>query len=57
MKLCCAQQSLIPILLKIDDALNALSKFDPRKARVVELRYFGAEPEETRRCLKISPTR
>jgi RNA polymerase sigma factor (TIGR02999 family) len=28
-------------LVKLDDALKALSEFDPRKARVVELRFFG----------------
>ncbi len=28
-------------LVAIDDALKALSEFDERKARVVELRYFG----------------
>jgi len=28
-------------LVRLDDALNALAEFDPRKARVVELRYFG----------------
>jgi len=44
-----------PNLLKLDDALNALAKFDPRKARVVELRYFGGlSLEETAEVLKIS---
>jgi len=28
-------------VLDLDEALGALSKIDPRKARVVELRYFG----------------
>jgi RNA polymerase sigma-70 factor (ECF subfamily) len=28
-------------LLAIDDALEALARFDPRKARLVELRFFG----------------
>jgi RNA polymerase sigma-70 factor (ECF subfamily) len=28
-------------LLALDDALNALAAFDPRKAKVVELRFFG----------------
>ena len=46
---------LDPDFIKIDDALNALSKFDPRKARVVELRYFGGlSLEETAEVLKIS---
>jgi hypothetical protein len=29
-------------LVSLDDALNEPAKFDPRKARIVELRYFGA---------------
>jgi len=28
-------------LVALDDALTALAKFDERKARVIELRYFG----------------
>ena len=28
-------------LVALDDALNALAEIDPRKAKVVELRYFG----------------
>ena len=44
-----------PDIIQIDDALNALSKFDPRKAKVVELRYFGGlSLEETAEVLKIS---
>jgi len=40
----------------LDDALNALAEFDPRKARVVELRYFGGlTPEETAEVLSVSP--
>ena len=40
----------------LDDALTALSKIDPRKARVVELRYFGGlSLEETAEVLEISP--
>jgi RNA polymerase sigma-70 factor, ECF subfamily len=30
-----------PDLLELHDALNRLASFDPRKARVIELRYFG----------------
>jgi RNA polymerase sigma factor (TIGR02999 family) len=30
-----------PHVLRIDEALNELAQFDARKARVVELRYFG----------------
>jgi RNA polymerase sigma-70 factor, ECF subfamily len=40
----------------LDDALNALAGFDPRKAQVIELRYFGGlSVEETAEVLKISP--
>ena len=28
-------------LIALDDALNALAEIDPRKARIVELRFFG----------------
>jgi len=39
----------------LDDALTALSKIDVRKARVVELRYFGGlSLEETAEVLEIS---
>jgi RNA polymerase sigma factor (TIGR02999 family) len=42
-------------LIAIDDALNALAKLDPRKARVIELRFFGGlSVEETAEVLKIS---
>ena len=40
----------------LDDALDALSKFDERKSRVVELRFFGGlSVEETATVLKVSP--
>ena len=40
---------------RLDDALNALSEFDPRKAKVVEMRFFGGlSVEETAEVLKIS---
>ena len=43
-------------LLALDDALASLSKVDPRKGRVVELRYFGGlSVEETAVALHISP--
>jgi len=43
-------------VLALDEALIALSKFDPRKGRVVELRYFGGlSVEETAEVLEISP--
>lgn len=42
-------------LVAIDDALNALSSVDARKAKVVELRFFaGFSVEETARILKVS---
>jgi RNA polymerase sigma factor (TIGR02999 family) len=42
-------------LVKLDDALTALAKFDPRKAQVVELRFFGGlNLEEAAEVLKIS---
>lgn len=45
-----------PNLLAVDDALTALAKLDPRKARVVELRFFaGLTVDETAEVLKISP--
>jgi RNA polymerase sigma-70 factor (ECF subfamily) len=43
-------------LVALDDALNALADFDPRKAKVIELRFFGGlSVEETAEVLKISP--
>ena len=43
-------------LLALDEALSALEKRDARKARVVELRYFGGlSVEETAEALKVSP--
>src|SRR5580704_1499954 len=42
-------------LLAIDEALMALSAVDPRKAQVVELRFFGGlTVEETAAVLKVS---
>jgi len=43
-------------LIALDDVLNALAAFDPRKARVIELRFFGGlSVEETAEVLKVSP--
>lgn len=43
-------------LVDLDDALRALEEFDPRKAQVVEMRFFGGlSVEETAEVLKISP--
>jgi len=42
-------------LVALDDALTALAEFDPREARVVELRFFGGlSEEETGEALGIS---
>jgi RNA polymerase sigma factor (sigma-70 family) len=43
-------------LVALDDALTALTGIDPRKAQVVELRFFGGlTVEETAQVLKLSP--
>ena len=40
----------------LDDALNSLAELDPRRAQVVELRFFGGlSVEETAGALAISP--
>lgn len=42
-------------LVALDDALTDLAKLDPRKSKVVELRYFGGlSVEETAEALGIS---
>ena len=41
--------------VELEDALKALAKVDPRKSRVVELRFFGGlNLEETAAALKVS---
>jgi RNA polymerase sigma factor (TIGR02999 family) len=43
-------------LVRLDEALAALAQVDPRKARVIELRFFGGlSVEETAPVLGISP--
>lgn len=43
-------------LIALDDALNALAAVDTRKARIVEMRFFGGlSVEQTAEVLKISP--
>jgi RNA polymerase sigma-70 factor, ECF subfamily len=43
-------------LIALDDALTALAKVEPRKARIIELRFFtGLSIEETAEVLKVSP--
>ena len=40
---------------KLDEALTALAEFDPRKAKVVEMRFFGGlSIDETAEVLKVS---
>jgi RNA polymerase sigma-70 factor, ECF subfamily len=44
-----------PDVVAVDDALQELAKLDPRKARVVELRFFGGlSLEETAEALSVS---
>jgi RNA polymerase sigma factor (TIGR02999 family) len=51
-----AQASALVDLIAIDEALNALATIDPRKVRVVELRFFaGLTVEETAQVLDVSP--
>jgi RNA polymerase sigma factor (TIGR02999 family) len=43
-------------ILELDEALNRLSALDPRKGKVVELRFFGGlGVGETAEALRISP--
>ena len=43
-------------LIALDESLNILAEMDPRKARVIELRFFGGlSVEETAEVLNISP--
>jgi RNA polymerase sigma factor (sigma-70 family) len=42
-------------LIAVDDALTALAQFDPRKAHIVELRFFGGlSVEEVAQVLRVS---
>jgi RNA polymerase sigma-70 factor, ECF subfamily len=42
-------------VVKLDDALNTLSKFDPMKAQIVEMKFFaGLDIDETAEVLNIS---
>ena len=42
-------------IIALDDALAALAKFDERKSRVIEMRFFGGlSVEETASVLKVS---
>jgi len=43
-------------IVALDEALQSLASIDPRKARIVELRYFGGlTVEETASFLELSP--
>jgi RNA polymerase sigma factor (TIGR02999 family) len=43
-------------ILALEDALQALAKVDPRKAEVIELRFYGGlSVEETAEFLRVSP--
>jgi RNA polymerase sigma-70 factor (ECF subfamily) len=43
-------------LVALDDAMHALAQLDPRKAQVVEMRFFGGlNVDETADALKVSP--
>jgi RNA polymerase sigma-70 factor (ECF subfamily) len=42
-------------LLALDDALQALERYDPRKCRIVELRFFGGlTVDETAEVMRLS---
>ena len=46
-----------PDLVALDEALTSLAEIDPRRSRVVELRFFGGlSIEETAEVLKVSTT-
>jgi RNA polymerase sigma factor (TIGR02999 family) len=43
-------------VMALDEALKTLEQTDPRKSRIVELRFFGGMSiEETAEALKVSP--
>lgn len=43
-------------MVALDDALKTLASIDPRKSRIVELRFFGGlSVEETAEVLKVAP--
>jgi len=50
-----ASQESGPDLVALDDALHALAALDPRRAKVVELRFFGGmSVQETAEALNVS---
>ena len=49
-------QTTHPNLVALDEALTELAAIDPRKSRVVELRFFGGlTAEETGEVLSLAP--
>jgi RNA polymerase sigma-70 factor, ECF subfamily len=43
-------------LCALDDALESLARIDPRRAHVIELRFFGGlSVDETAEVLHVSP--
>jgi RNA polymerase sigma-70 factor, ECF subfamily len=43
-------------MIALDDALNELTKIDPRQCKIIELRFFGGlSLEETAQALELSP--
>jgi RNA polymerase sigma factor (TIGR02999 family) len=43
-------------LVALDDALQALARYDPRKCQIVELRFFGGlTVDETAEAMRLSP--
>ena len=50
------EPALDPDLIALDDALEKLAEIDPRRGRVVELRFFGGlSVEETAHVLQVAP--
>ena len=50
------QEGPSPDFVALDVALNTLEKVDPRKCKVVEMRFFGGlSVEETADALHVSP--
>jgi len=46
----------VALLCELDDALEDLTRIDPRRAKVIELRFFGGlSVEETAEALEVSP--
>lgn len=45
-----------PDLIALDEALDELASFDPRKVKIVELKFFGGlSVEETAEVIKVAP--